>query len=377
MGILDTERFKYGFTPKIDTSTIKTKVFKLPTDQSLEELVKARRTSIKVVGCGGAGNNTIHRLLDVGIDGADCIAVNTDAQDLLYTNAHQKVLIGKNITGGLGAGADPNVGAEAAREDEKEIKEVLHGADLVFVTCGLGGGTGTGSIPIVAEVAKKVRALVIGIVTLPFSLEGAVRWENAMQGLANLREQADTVIVIPNDKLLEIVPELPLNAAFKVADEVLVNAVKGITELVTKEGLVNLDFADLRTVMKDGGTAMIGLGESDIEERARDAVEKALNNPLLDVQVEGGKGALINITGGPDMTLHEARVVMEAISEKLDPQARLIWGARIDPELQNLMRVLLVVTGLKQQKQLLGPEGVEERKNLKTKLEREYGIEFV
>ena len=374
---MDITKFKYGFTPRIDTSTIKTKIFKLPTDQSLEELVKARKTSIKVVGAGGAGNNTIHRLLDVGIDGADCIAINTDAQDLLYTNAHQKVLIGKNITGGLGAGADPTVGAEAAREDEKEIKEVLMGADLVFVTCGLGGGTGTGSVPIIAEVAKKVKALVIGIVTLPFSLEGAVRWENAMQGLANLREHTDTVIIIPNDKLLEIVPELPLNAAFKVADEVLVNAVKGVTELVTKEGLVNLDFADLRTVMKDGGTAMIGLGESDTEERARDAVEKALNNPLLDVQIEGGKGALINITGGADMTLHESRVVMEAVAEKLDPQARLIWGARIDPELQNLMRVLIVVTGLKQQKQILGPEGVEERKHLKTKLEREYGIEFV
>ncbi len=374
---MDITKFKYGFTPRIDTSTIKTKIFKLPTDQSLEELVKGRRTSIKVVGTGGAGNNTIHRLLDVGIDGADCIAVNTDAQDLLYTNAHQKVLIGKNITGGLGAGADPTIGAEAAREDEKEIKEVLMGADLVFVTCGLGGGTGTGSIPIIAEVAKKVKALVIGIVTLPFSLEGAVRWENAMQGLANLREYTDTVIVIPNDKLLEIVPELPLNAAFKVADEVLVNAVKGITELVTKEGLVNLDFADLRTIMKDGGTAMIGLGESDTEDRARDAVEKALNNPLLDVNVDGGKGALINITGGPEMTLHESRVVMEAVAEKLDPQARLIWGARIDPELQNLMRVLIVVTGLKQQKQVLGPEGVEERKHLKTKLEREYGIEFV
>ncbi len=374
---MDTTKFKYGFTPRLDTSTIKTKVFKLPSDQSLEELVKARKTSIKVVGSGGAGNNTIHRLLDVGIDGAECIAINTDAQDLLYTNAHQKVLIGKNITGGLGAGADPNIGAEAAREDEKEIKEVLQGADLVFITCGLGGGTGTGSAPIIAEVAKKVKALVIGIVTLPFSLEGAVRWENAMQGLANLREHTDTVIIIPNDKLLELVPELPLNAAFKVGDEVLVNAVKGITELVTKGGLVNRDFSDLRTVMKDGGTAMIGLGESDIEERARDSVEKALNNPLMDVDIQGGKGALINIIGGPDMTLHEARIVMEAVAEKLDPQAKLLWGARIDPELQNLMRVLIVVTGLKQQKQLMGPEGVEERKHLKSKLEREYGIEFV
>src|SRR3989344_912112 len=373
---MDISKFKYGFTPSAD-ATIKNKVFKLPSDHTLEELVKAKKTSIKVIGCGGAGNNTLTRLLDIGIEGAECIAINTDAQDLLYTNSHQKILIGKNITGGLGAGADPQVGAEAAREDEKEIKESLQGADLIFVTCGMGGGTGTGSAPIVAEVAKKVKALVIGIVTLPFSIEGAVRWENAMEGLANLRENADTVIVIPNDKLLEFVPELPLNAAFKVADEVLVNAVKGITELVTKEGLVNRDFSDLRAVMKNGGTAMIGLGESDSEDRARSAVEKALNNPLMDVNIEGGKGALINIIGGTDMSLHEARVVMEAVSEKLDPQAKLLWGARVDPEMQNLLRVMVVVTGLKQQKQLLGPETVEDRKHLRSKLEREYGIEFV
>ena len=349
----------------------------LPSGGNLEGVVKEKRTSIKVVGSGGAGNNTINRLMDVGVEGAECVAVNTDAQDLLYTNASRKVLIGKEVTGGLGAGSDPGVGAEAAKEDEKELKDTLSGSDLVFVTCGLGGGTGTGSAPIIAEIAKKNRALTIGIVTLPFSIEGAVRWENAQSGLNNLRENTDTVIVIPNDKLLEIVPELPLNAAFKVADEILVNAVKGITELVTKEGLVNLDFADIRAVMINGGSAMIGLGESDTEEKAKDAVEKALNNPLLDVDITGAKGALINVTGGPDMTLQDARVVMEAVSDRLDPNAKIIWGARIDPEMQDLLRVMLVVTGLKPQKQILGPESTEEKKVYRNKMEKEYGIDFV
>ncbi len=359
------------------SENIKSKTHDLPGDSSLEELVQARRTSIKVIGTGGAGNNTINRLMEVGVDGAECIAVNTDAQDLLYTNAHQKVLIGKEVTGGLGAGSDPQIGTDAAKEDEKELKELVQGSDLVFVTCGLGGGTGTGSVPVLAEVAKKAKALTIGIVTLPFSIEGAARWENAQAGLAALREHTDTVIVIPNDKLLEIVPELPLNAAFKVADEILVNAVKGITELVTKEGLINLDFADIKAVMSNGGTAMIGLGESDTEDKAKDAVEKSLTNPLLDVNIEGANGALINVIGGSDMSLQEARVVMETVADKLDSNAKVIWGARVDNDMQNIMRVMLVVTGLKKQKQVLGPEGSEERAAYSNKMEKEYGIEFV
>lgn len=347
------------------------------TSENLDSLVAQKKTSIKVIGAGGAGNNTINRLMEVGVDGAECVAVNTDTQDLLYTNANTRVLIGKEVTGGLGAGSDPGVGAEAAREDERELKEVIGNADLVFVTCGLGGGTGTGSAPVIAEIAKKSRALTIGIVTMPFSIEGALRWENAQHGLANLRENTDTVIVIPNDKLLEIVPELPLNAAFKVADEILVNAVKGISELVTKEGLVNLDFADIRAVMTGGGTSMIGLGESDTEDKARDAVEKALTNPLLDVDIQGAKGALINVIGGPDMTLQDARIVMEAVSDKLDPTARIIWGARIDPEMQDMVRVMLVVTGLKPQKQILGPDVTEEKRVYRNKMEKEYGIDFI
>ncbi len=342
------------------------------SDEELEELLKRRTTTIKVVGTGGAGNNTLNRLAEVGIEGAETIAINTDAQDLLYTKADKKILIGREITGGLGAGSDPKIGEEAAKESEAEIKEVLQGADMVFITCGLGGGTGTGSAPIIAEIAKKLKALTISVVTLPFSVEGTFRYENAIYGLEKLRDASDTVIVIPNDKLLNIVPELPLNAAFKVADEILVNAVKGITELVTKPGLVNLDFADVKAVMKEGGTAMIGLGESDADNKAMDAVEKALNNPLLDVDITGAKGALINVVGGPDLTLEEAKIVMEAVSDRLDADAKIIWGARIDKELQNLLRVLVVVTGLKPHTQILAkePESKEE-------IEKELGIEFV
>lgn len=345
-------------------------------DKELESIIAEHLAKIKVVGCGGAGNNTISRLAEVGIKGADLIGVNTDAQDLLYSAAPKKILIGRELTGGLGAGSDPQIGEEAAKESETELKSAIANSDMVFVTCGMGGGTGTGAAPVVAEIAKKTGALTIAIVTLPFTIEGMMRWENARTGLEKLRRVADTIIMIPNDKLLEIVPDLPLNAAFKVADEILVNAVKGITELVTEEGLVNLDFADVRAIMKDGGTAMIGLGESDTEQKAIDAVEKAIMNPLLDIDIAGAKGALINITGGPDMTLKDARIVMETVSSKLDPSARLIWGARIDRDMQNLLRVMLIVTGLKPNSQILaGGAGLEKEK--RAAIEEDYGIDFV
>lgn len=316
-------------------------------DRELESVLGAHRTCIRVVGAGGAGNNTLTRLMEVGVKGVDAIAVNTDAQDLLYARADDKILIGKSVTNGLGAGSNPEVGEDSARESLQEIEEALTGSDMVFVTCGLGGGTGTGAAPVLAEISRGLGALTIAVVTLPFTEEGILRWENARIGLERLRENSDTVIVVQNDKLLEIVPDLPLNAAFKVADEILVNAVKGITELVTEKGLVNLDFADVRAVMTNGGTAMIGLGESDGEARARDAVEKAVRNPLLDVDVTGAKSALIHITGGPDMTLKDAKTVMKAVSEKLDPSARVIWGARLDDSLKDSLRVMLIATGLR------------------------------
>ncbi len=344
-------------------------------DAELEQLLAKQKAAIKVVGTGGGGNNTIQRMFEIGIVGAETIAINTDAQDLLYTNADKKILIGRDLTKGLGAGSEPRVGEEAARETEQEIKKVLHGSDMVFITCGLGGGTGTGSAPVIAEIAKKVGALTVGIVTLPFSMEGQRRYENAVIGLEKLEQIVDTLIVIPNEKLLELAPELPLHTAFKVADEILTNAVKGIAELVTKTGLVNLDFADIRAVMKGGGVALIGVGESDTENRAVEAVEKAINNPLLDADVSGANGALINVIGGEDMTLDEARKVVETVSEKLDEDARIIWGAQISKDLEKTIRTMLIVTGVKSS-QILG-SGIKTTDKKKQEIEAELGIEFL
>ncbi|MFC1691788.1 cell division protein FtsZ [Nanoarchaeota archaeon] len=344
-------------------------------DAELEHLLSRQKALIKVVGAGGGGNNTINRMSEIGIVGTETIAVNTDAQDLLYTTADKKILIGKDTTQGLGAGAIPKVGEESARENEHEIKNSIQGADMVFVTCGLGGGTGTGAAPVIAEIAKKLGCLTVGIVTMPFSMEGQRRYENAVVGLEKLENLVDTLIVIPNDKLLEIAPNLPLHTAFKVADEVLTNAVKGIAELVTKTGLVNLDFADIRTVMGNGGVALIGVGESDTENRAIDAVEKAINNPLLDVDVNNANGALINVAGGPDMTLDEAKTVVETISDKLDEDAKVIWGAQISDDLSNTIRAMLIITGVKSS-QIFGPDRkITDKK--KKEIENELGIEFV
>jgi len=317
-------------------------------DEELQSILSAHRTLIRVVGTGGAGNNTISHLKEVGINGVETIAINTDAQDLLFCQSDNKILIGRNISHGLGSGSNPQIGEEAARENEEDIRSSLEGSDLVFVTCGLGGGTGTGSAPVIAEIAKNLNALTISVITLPFSEEGVLRGENALKGLEKLRQNSDTVIVVQNNRLLDLVPNLPLNAAFKVADEILVNAVKGITELVTEKGLINLDFADVRSIMKDGDTAMIGIGESDSEEnKAIDAVEKAVENPLLDVDITGARSALINITGDENMSISDARSIMVAIANKLDPNAKIIWGARIDDEMKGKVRILLIATGTK------------------------------
>lgn len=344
-------------------------------DEELEQILSSQRAKIKVIGAGGAGNNTIHRMTEVGITGTETIAVNTDAQDLLYTNAITKILIGKEVSQGLGAGSVPQVGEAAARESEYEIKQRLSGADMVFITCGLGGGTGTGAAPVIAEIAKKIGALTVAVVTIPFEMEGHRRWENAMIGLEKLERIVDTLIVVPNDKLLELAPDLPLQTAFKVADEILTNAVKGIAELVTRAGLVNLDFADIKSVMSDGGVAMIGVGESDTENRASEAVEKAISNPLLNVDIKGATGALINVTGGEDMTLLEAKKVVEAVAEKLDEDARIIWGAQINRDMEKTIRTLLIVTGV-HSPQILGPDKRIKEKS-KKHIERELGIEFL
>ena len=338
-------------------------------DKELEEVLSGLTTTIKVVGCGGAGTNTISRCIASQITGAELIALNTDAQHLLLAEAPNKVLIGRHLTHGLGAGSLPQIGEEAAKESEQDIRLAIGRADMIFVTCGLGGGTGTGSAPIVAQIAKEAGALTIGVVTLPFSVEGVIRMENAETGLKRLRDICDTVIVIPNDKLLDVVPNLSLNAAFKVADEVLMRSIKGITEMITMPGLVNLDFADLKTVMKRGGVAMIGLGEAEGENKAVNAVVEALNSPLLEVDISEATGALVNVTGGEDMTISEAERVVEEIYSRVDPNARIIWGTTVDPELKRNIRAMLVITGVKS-KQILGP-------TQKSFENEEMGIDFV
>ena len=344
-------------------------------DKELEEIVNKQKAKIRVFGIGGSGNNTLTRIKEVGIKGAVTIAVNTDAQDLLYTSADDKILIGRELTQGNGAGSNPKIGEEAAHESEHQLKERVQGADMVFITCGLGGGTGTGAAPVIAEIARKMGILTIGVVTLPFSIEGNKRYENAMYGLERMESYVDTLVVIPNDKLLELAPELPMHTAFKIADEILTNAVKGTTELVTKPGLVNLDFADIKAVMCGGGVSLIGVGESDSQERAAEAVEKALENPLLDVDVQGATGALVNIMGGSDLSLKEAKQVIEAVSTKLSPDAKLIWGAQISEDMEKTLKVMLIVTGVKSS-QIFG-SGETARDKKSRELGDELGIEFV
>jgi len=346
-----------------------------PTDEALEKILSNKKARIKVVGIGGAGNNTITRISEIGVTGAETIAINTDAQDLLNATADKKILIGKELTSGLGAGSDPKVGKESAKESEQDIKNLLKDSHMLFLTCGLGGGTGTGAVPVIANLAKKMGTLTVAIVTLPFTMEGQLRHENAMIGLEELEGTVDTLIIIPNDKLIELAPDLPLHTAFKVADEILTNAVKGIAELITKPGLINLDFADIKAVMSAGGLAMIGVGESDTENRAIESVEKAIQNPLLDVDVAGANGALINVCGGPNMSLDVAKKVVEAVSSKLDDTAKIIWGAQLAPELQNSIRTMLVVVGVKSP-QIFGPRRTFSDKR-RTDLAKDLGIEFV
>ena len=316
------------------------------TDDELKDVLQDLQTDITVVGCGGGGGNTVNRMHEEGIHGAKLVAANTDVQHLVNIEADTKILMGKQKTQGRGAGSLPQVGEEAALESQEEIYDAIEGSDMVFVTAGLGGGTGTGSAPVVAKAARDSGALTISIVTTPFTAEGEVRRTNAEAGLERLRDVSDTVIVVPNDRLLDAVGKMPVRQAFQVSDEVLMRSVKGITELITKPGLVNLDFADVRTVMEKGGVAMIGLGESDSESKAQDSVKSALRSPLLDVDISGANSALVNVTGGNDMSIEEAEGVVEEIYDRIDPDARIIWGTSIDEELEGSMRTMIVVTGV-------------------------------
>jgi cell division protein FtsZ len=321
-------------------------------DEELLKFYESTKPKIYVVGAGGSGSNTLTRMQQIGINGAATIAMNTDAQHLIKTRADKKLLIGKKLTRGYGAGSDPEIGMKAAEEEKETIKALLQDASLVFITCGMGGGTGTGSASVIAQVAKELGAVTVGVVTLPFTSEGFKRKQNAMWGLEKLSKIVDTLIVIPNDKLLQIVPDLPLDTAFRISDEVLSRAVKGITEMITVPGLINLDLADLRTILKQGGYAMIGLGESMVDaaydERAMLAIETALNSPLLDVDITTTNRALINVMGGSDMTLREAEMVASEVSKRIAPEAHIIWGARVEKNMKrNSIQTLIVLTGAK------------------------------
>ncbi len=324
----------------------------LSDDEEILKFIEETKQRIYIVGAGGSGSNTLDRLFDLGTSGVNLIAMNTDAKHLLRVRANKKIILGKQVSKGRGAGSNPAVGEKAAQESIEDIKAAIGDASLVFITCGMGGGTGTGSAPIIAEAAKKAGALTVAVVTLPFASEGKIRMENALQGLDKLRKQTDTLIVIKNDKLLNLVPDLPLNTAFKVCDEVLAGSVKGIAELVTKSGLVNVDFADLKTILSEAGFAAIGLGEASLdakhEDRARVAVETALTSPLLDADISSSSRALINVIGGEDMTLKEAEYIVAETSKRISPNAHIIWGARVEGNIKkSSMRVLVVLAGVK------------------------------
>jgi cell division protein FtsZ len=301
---------------------------------------------IKVVGIGGGGTNAVSRMVDAGVSGVEFIAVNTDAQALLMAEADVKIQIGSQETRGLGAGADPAVGLAAATESGDELKEALKGADMVFVTAGEGGGTGTGGAPVVAELAKSVGALTVGVVTRPFSFEGRKRGEQAERGLENLRDRVDTLIVIENDRLLQVVEKrTSIVDAFRMADDVLRQGVQGITDLITVPGLVNLDFADVRTIMTDAGSALMGIGAASGENRAAEAARAAVSSPLLEASIEGATGILLNITGGPDIGLFEVNEAAEVVTSAADANANVIFGAVIDDAKADQVTVTVIATG--------------------------------
>ncbi|PSQ23118.1 cell division protein FtsZ [Halobacteriales archaeon QS_8_65_32] len=317
------------------------------TDEELAEVVEDLKTNITVVGCGGGGANTVTRMDREGIHGAKLVAANTDAQHLVkQVSADTKILIGRQRTGGRGAGSVPKIGEEAAQENIEDLAAAVKGSDMVFITAGLGGGTGTGAAPVVAETAQEAGALTVAVVTVPFTAEGERRRANADAGLERLRSVTDTVIVVPNDRLLDFAPSMPLQDAFKICDRVLMRSVKGMTELITKPGLVNVDFADVRTIMENGGVAMIGLGESDSQNKAEDSIRSALRSPLLDVDFKGANAALVNVVGGPDMSIEEAEGVVEELYDRIDPDARIIWGASIDESFDGRMETMIIVTGV-------------------------------
>lgn len=333
------------------------------------------QAKIKVIGCGGAGNNMVSWLYNKGIKGAEIIATNTDLQHLNITDADAKFLLGKEVTRGLGCGGYPEKGAEAAQESLNTIKEHMRESDMVFVCAGMGGGTGTGSAPIVAQVAKDIGAIVIGTVTMPFKIERA-RVDKAEFGLQQLRQVSDTVIVIDNNRLVQIAGNLPIQQAFAVANELVATMIKGIVETIAVPSLVNLDYADVKAIMTNGGVAAIGVGSSDTNNRVDEAVKGALNNPLLDINYEGATGALIHVIGGPDMTLDEINRVGELVTETLDDDANVIWGARVTDDMKGKLTVMTIITGVKSP-WILGKMDYKKPSERARQISKELGIEIV
>lgn len=304
---------------------------------------------IKVIGVGGGGNNAVNRMISAGLKGVEFIGINTDAQALQMSRAAEKIQIGIKLTKGLGAGANPEIGHNAAEESRDEIAKMLMGADMVFVAAGMGGGTGTGAAPVVAEIAREIGALTVGVVTRPFSFEGRKRAMQAERGILELRDKVDTLITIPNDRLLQVVDKhTTVQEAFRIADDVLLQGVQGISNLITIPGLINLDFADVKTIMHDTGSALMGIGQASGENRAVDAARKAISSPLLETSIEGAKGVLLNITGGPNLTLLEVNEASEIVGEAADQEANIIFGAVIDENLKDDLRVTVIATGFDQ-----------------------------
>jgi cell division protein FtsZ len=330
---------------------------------------------IKVIGCGGGGGNMSNWLYKKGVKGAEIIAFNTDKQHLDLIEADRKFLIGKDTTRGLGAGGFPEKGREAAQESAQEIKAVLKDADMVFVCAGMGGGTGTGSAPFVAQCAKDVGAIVIGTVTMPFKIERA-RVDRAEFGLQALRQHSDTVIVIDNNRLVQIAGNLPVNQAFAVANELVATMIKGIVEIIAVPSLVNLDFADIKAIMTQGGVAVIGVGASDTNNRVDEAVKGALANPLLDISYEGATGAIIHVTGGLDMTLDEVARVGEIVTEAMDQDANVIWGARVVEEMKGKITVMTIVTGVKSP-YVVGKQSTAQKAAARQQVSDDLGLEIL
>ena len=325
-------------------------------EQEKEQMAEAEGFGdprIVVVGCGGAGNNTVNRLYNIGVDGADTIAINTDKQHLKMIEADTKILVGKSLTRGLGAGGDPKMGERATEMAQGTMKDVLSDADLVFVTAGMGGGTGTGAAPVVSKLAKEQGAIVVGMVSTPFNVERA-RTVKAEEGLERLREEADSIIVLDNNRLLDYVPNLPIGKAFSVMDQIIAETVKGISETITQPSLINLDYADMTAIMNQGGVAVMLVGETQDKNKTEEVVKDAMNHPLLDVDYRGASGGLVHITGGPDLTLQEAEGIAQNITERLEASANVIWGARIEDEYKGKVRVMAIMTGVKSA-QVLGP----------------------